>query len=166
MSRVIRPLASLAGTPQGPSKRTPSGQPTSIRHWVAYHSPDVMGYEFFECTEFAILTDKSVRDLIGDVVWVVGRKRDTRRFYLDVRFRVTLHKPAPRDSGFRYWVGAQDGTVFFPTPEVTKLRWFPRLQMATNDFTLGFQHIIDPVVLVGLRAAHDETLALQRGDDV
>jgi hypothetical protein len=134
------------------SSRSPTGKPTRLRHWVAYHSPDVMGYEFFECQGFAVSTNKWLRDMEGDIVWVIGRLGGTQRYFLDCRFRISRYENAADDSEFDYVVSGTDGIVFFPTPEITRLPWFTRLMQITSRLSVGLQAVNDPEVLSGLDA--------------
>lgn len=144
------------------SSRSPTGRPTEVRHWLAYHNPDVMGFEFYECEGFAILTNKRVRDLVGDIVWDVGRLGGTTRYFLDCRFRVTHLGPADPTSGFSLRVSGDDGLLFGPALEITAKPWFEELRRVTGNFSVGFQSIKDSAVRSGLSAEYDGARAIQR----
>jgi hypothetical protein len=120
-----------------------------------------MGYEFFECEGFSVLTNKWVRYIEGDIVWVIGRLGGTRRFFLDCRFRADRYGNTDGHPDFDYIVSGKEGIVFFPTPEVTRARWFKHLLTITSDLSVGLQAMHDPVVLEGLHEEYRSTLAVQ-----
>lgn len=121
-----------------------------------------MGYEFFECEGFSVLTNKWVRYIEGDTVWVIGRLGETKRFFLDCRFRVDRFANTDNHPEFDYVVSGQNGIVFFPTPEITRARWFKQLLTITSDLSVGLQAIHDSIVLEGLAREYQSTLAIQR----
>ena len=43
-----------------------------MRHFVAYHSKDRMGYSAEESNPFGLYTSKNLSNPIGDVVWIVA----------------------------------------------------------------------------------------------
>lgn len=106
-----------------PSKTTPTGYPTQLRHLVAYHNPDAMGYEFWECEGFSVLTNHKYNDLRGDIVWVIGRSKGRSSFYLDCRFRVD-HVAASDDGDFDHRVSGTNSFVFFPYTRLNTKSWF------------------------------------------
>lgn len=124
-----------------------------------------MGYEFFECEGFSVLTNKWVRYIERDIVWVIGPLRGTRRFFLDCRFRVDRFANTDNHPAFDYVASGQDGIVFFPTPEITRARWFEHLLTITSDFSVGLQAMHDPEVLERLSREYQNTLAIQKRTD-
>jgi hypothetical protein len=157
------PLAPIGFTPDKKSKLSPTGYPTSVRHLVAYHNPDTMGYEFWECKGFKVLTNHHYKHLKGDFVWVLGRPSDTESFYLDCRFKVTELRPVADDPDFDLEVSGTDGFVFYPDRRLNPLPWFKRLREINPNFSLGLQVVNEPIVIQGLIAEYTRNLAIQSG---
>lgn len=149
--------------PHAASPYTPTGRPTSVRHWIVYHNPDRMGYEFYECDGFSVVFGKHLRDLTGDVVWVIGRPWGTRRYFLDSRFRVERMAPSDHPE-FGTEASAGDGFLFFPPAEVTRRPWFRRWCELTGHMSTGIQRVKDTVVLEGLRKEYETAKAIQTAE--
>jgi hypothetical protein len=118
-----------------------------------------MGYEFYTVEDFAVVTDSKARDLVGAVVWCVGRLRGTAEYYLDARFRIESVRVG-NFQGFTKRVSASDGLLFFPVERIDTLPWFPRLRLKTANF-IGLQSILDPVVLGELQYCYEVARYIQ-----
>lgn len=151
------PLSWVAA--DAPSQRTPTGRPTGLRHFVGYHNPDRMRYEFHQVNSFAVLTDKRYRDLEGSVVWCVGRLGGTSEYYLDARFRIERVDEGPFQ-GFRFRVSASTGFLFFPADRIDTLSWFQRLRRKTANF-VGLQSLRDPTLRAALEYQYEVARYIQ-----
>lgn len=145
-----------------PSDKTPTGHPTRVRHLVAYHNPDAMGYEFWQCRGYSVLTNRRYNDLCGDIVWVIGRPRGHSSYYLDCRFKVD--RVEARHTGrFAYCVSGTNGFVFFPYSRLNTKPWFRRLLEINPHLAMGLQVVHDAVVLAGLDEEYTCAWAWQNG---
>ena len=89
MARDLQPIRrSVFDPPLKRSGRRPTGEPAYIRDFICYHDPDVMGRDFRDGDAFHVLTKKVVRDLDGDVVWLIVKSWSGTAYYLASRFRV------------------------------------------------------------------------------
>jgi hypothetical protein len=129
-----------------PSARRPTGEPTGIRHFICYHDPDVLGYDFRDIDHFHVLTNKSTRDLEGDVVWLIGRSWSGLAYYLVSRFRV---EQVWASEGWIHLSGSK-GHQFSPPRRVTKKPWFVHYKDAMHGLSHGLQHVKNEIVLRGL----------------
>lgn len=155
--------AVIGSAPEKTSKISPTGYPTFVRHLVAYHNPDTMGYDFWECEGFSVLTNHHYKHLIGDFVWVIGRPRGRQSFFLDCRFKVSSMNPLDTDPDFALEVSGNDGFVFYPDRPLNGLKWFKRLREINPNFSLGLQVVNDAAVLEGLKQEYSHAKALQEG---
>jgi hypothetical protein len=128
-------------------------QSNRIRHFMNYHNPKVMEHDFTSVNTFGILTNKRVRDLPGDIVWMIGRKDSSAAYWLYGRFRVN-HAGLTDDSFFRYEVQGVDGYWFRPPMRLDTESWFPELLKCTANFSTGFQSIKDDILVKGLQSCH------------
>jgi hypothetical protein len=147
--------ATIGPAPDLKSKVSPTGVPTVLRHLVAYHNPDTMGYEFWECQGFSVLTNHKYNHLENDVVWVFGRPSGATAYYLDCKFRIASVTTLPTGADFRYRVSAMDGFVFFPYVRLNNKPWFKRLLAINPHLSLGLQVVNDSLVLQGLKNEYE-----------
>ena len=116
-----------------------------MRHFVAYHSEDRMGYPAEECEPFSLYTKKKLSDLKGDTVWVIaGDKHSPKRYFLSSKFQISSVTKVP-DSDFEFELKGTMGTVFKPMPRLDQLPWF-RQKMA--NFSIGLTVLSDPAIIV------------------
>jgi hypothetical protein len=125
---------------------------SSIRHFLNYHNPGTMGYDFDDVAdgpgdnvELSILTDKLVHDLAGDVVWMIGRHYNRSTYFLYGKFRVSKQGPA-NQAGFRYEVRGRGCFLAAPVA-VGRRAWFRRLLEQNPNLSLGFQRIADKSIV-------------------
>ncbi len=117
-----------------------------MRHFIAYHNADKMGYADIE--RMRVLTNKPVSDdMFGDHLWlVVGKGRRDKSFLLGSRF--VIDDIAKSESGdFDHQLTGHDGRVFGPMIELSHLHWFNDFRKSIQNFSLGLREIKDPRVV-------------------
>lgn len=120
-----------------------------MRHFIAYHNPDKMGYPYTvaENGTERFLSNKPVGHLLGNYVWVVTFKAD-HDYSLASVFQVTDTGDAQAE-GFKHYVSGT-GHLFRPWHRIKGEDWFPKLLKTTGNFGLGLQEVSDPFVVAGL----------------
>jgi hypothetical protein len=111
-----------------------------------------MGYDVNEAEDWHVVTGKRIRDLEGDLVWLISRFFDRRSYYLFSRFRISRVQP---DSHWFHILG-DSGVVFAPPIDITRKRWFLRYKDDMRGLSHGLQHVLDEQVLSGLMTAWRE----------
>ncbi len=117
-----------------------------MRHFIAYHNADRMGYSDIE--RLRVLTNRPVNDdMIGDHVWlVVGKGSRKKSYYLGSRFVIdAIHDSEIAD--FDYQLTGRDGRVFIPMIPLDELDWFNAFRQSVQNFSLGFREIKDSRVV-------------------
>ena len=116
-----------------------------MRHLVAYHNPEKMGYSADEVTDLCVVTNKAVDSLIGDRIWLIQGEGKPRKYVLRGTFIVASTGPDEED-GFRYVVRGYEGELFVPHIPVGILPWFERFKRSQGNFAFGLQPIDEAVV--------------------
>ena len=117
-----------------------------MRHFIAYHNADRMGYADIE--RLRVLTSKPVgNDLIGHCVWlIVGKGKREKTYFLGSRF--TIADIAESEvAGFAHQVIGHHGRVFAPLVPLADLDWFNDFRRSIQNFSLGFRKITDQQVI-------------------
>jgi hypothetical protein len=147
-------------------------RPNRIRHFINFHNPDpgAMDYEFDEVgggpgddIELSIYTNKLVRDLAGDVVWLISRRISGPPYVLYGKFRITGQGEADHEY-FRYEVAGK-GTHLKRPIKLDRLPWFQRLLQINPHLSQGFQSVKEPEVITGLQASFAEAKRAQFASD-
>jgi hypothetical protein len=128
-----------------------------LRHFVNYHNPEPTGSDFTTVKTFGASSNKRVRDIEGDIAWMIGRKRDTSDFYLYARFRVDAQRQDPANAT-AFHVSGTNGYWFKAPVLLNDLPWFADLKRKAISNSAGFHTVSDEDVLDGLRAAHVEAM--------
>ncbi|MCE2900737.1 MAG: hypothetical protein ACK6DP_20300 [Gemmatimonas sp.] len=128
-----------------------------LRHFVTYHNPGTTGSDFTTVKTFGALSTKRVRDIEGDMAWMIGRKQDTSDFYLFGRFRVAAQRQDPANAA-SFHVSGTNGYWFKSPVLLNDLPWFADMKRKAAGSTAGFHAVNDEDVLDGLRAAHVEAM--------
>lgn len=121
---------------------------SELRHFFAYHSPEVMGVTAEECDGLEFHTSKKLADVIGDVLWFVAKARQKKRFFLRSYYVIESVRPSIQE-GFEYSIGGSEkhAGVFEPMQELTDLAWFQAYFPTTKgSHGLGMHTIPQPVV--------------------
>jgi hypothetical protein len=128
-----------------------------MRHFVAYHRADRMGYDAEACDSFSHYTNKRIKNLIGDTVWVItGEPGYPKQYYLVSCFIVEAITPA--DHGDFGLILRGQGRKLEPMAHLNDLDWFPQFRRRMGNFALGLQRVKDPEIIA---AFHQ--LAMCRG---
>jgi len=121
-----------------------------MRHYVAYHNPERMGYSADEVTELCIVTNKAVDNLIGNRIWLIQGEGKPRKYTLRGTF-IVASIGADTDDGFLHIVRGQEGELFKPHIPIGTLPWFERFKMSLGNFAFGLQRISDQAVVDELK---------------
>src|SRR5687768_1309927 len=111
-----------------------------MQDFVVYHNPDEMGELDSSRSELRIVTNKRVRDVIGDRVWLITAKDRPRKFYLCSWFIVGAVEDA-QDEGFTTRLRGSHGQNFHPTIPIPNEEWFQEFKKNQGNFAFGFQKI-------------------------
>jgi hypothetical protein len=130
-----------------------------MEHWVQYHNPDRIGYEYGEGDDepFSILTGKSaVERLPGNTVWLIAGQGRPRHYTLCEMF-VVDEIGRVDEAGFRYVASGSQGTRFVPPVPLGSEVWFRGLLRHTGHFAFGLSRLPDDLVPC-LLALHAEAI--------
>ena len=135
-----------------------------MRHFVGYHNPTRMGYSAFtDPNPFSFYTSKTLRDVIGDVVWVVtGQGEGRKTFYLSCWFVIDEIRPSD-DAEFGYVVSGKNGGLCDPVPVLNEEQWFSEFLRKMANFSLGFNEIRDPEIIEAFRVLAEDGNCPQSG---
>jgi len=96
-----------------------------LRHFFAYHSPEVMGCTADECDGLGFLTSKDFGDPIADVLWFVGKAARVKRYFLRSFYVIEGIGPSDHPDFDHTLFGSEEHAgLFDPMPKLTNLRWF------------------------------------------
>lgn len=118
-----------------------------MKHHVAYHNPETMGYPFEHSDPAAKLafytSRKGVSSIVGDVVWMVtseaaGRKKDYRLcgWYI-------VDSVLPSDNPSFDFLVEGDGVAYSSMPCLNGESWFPSFLKSQGNFGFGINRIQD-----------------------
>jgi len=101
-----------------------------------------MGYECGESgyEHMIMLTNKPVRHLTGNTVWLIAGKYKPRRYYLCATFVVDDIGPTNK-AGFRFFASGRKGTRFKPLLAIDEEPWFDEFRRSQANFSLGVREI-------------------------
>jgi hypothetical protein len=121
-----------------------------MRHFIAYHNTEKMGWPLQEGGPLRLLTNKPIDHLYQETVWfIAGEGTGERQYSLGSVFRASEVGTTDEDSFKRYATGP--GHVFQPQIPIKNMSWFPEVMRVTGRFGLGVQEIKDENVIAGLR---------------
>jgi hypothetical protein len=124
-------------------------QSSSMRHFIQYHNPDLMGRYRHSQKDFAIVTNKFFTELVGGTVWLVTSKgQRPRRYYLCSSFVVDK---VERDNAGRFRNRAVGSRGRDFDIEIGNEVWFPELLKTTGNFGLGLLPISSRAIVEGFR---------------
>jgi hypothetical protein len=118
-----------------------------MRHFVAYHNSDKMGYEDSDPT--GLYTSKSTSQT-GDLIWIVtGSGKSPKRYSLTSWFIVSEIEQAD-DPRFGLSVRGTEGGALEPAPALNGLPWFQDFFKRMAHFSLGLHEITERKVIRSL----------------
>lgn len=117
-----------------------------MRHFVAYHNAEKMGYKYQPNGEYAFFSRKALTQLertIGSMVWVINGSRSKVR---DTTYTLcAVYMPDEvidsNEAAFDYIVTGTVGHNFDPPIELNHLSWFAGFLKSQNNFSLGIREI-------------------------
>ena len=120
-------------------------------NYLVYHSPDSMGWTADEIEDFAIVTNKSTVDVIGDKIWLITGEGRPRKYSL-VGWFIADSVGRSGDSAFGKRISGTQGTWFQPMPRFDGEEWFADFRRSQGNFAFGLQPINDQRFIRGLEA--------------
>lgn len=115
-----------------------------MAHFIAYHNSDTMGYSASKLKIPEIFTNKSVRYLPGQTVWIIsGEGKRHKSYYLAGVFQVDQTvMGSSADAGFKNSARGP-GYVFGEVICLDGLPWFKQLQKQQINFRNGLTELKD-----------------------
>lgn len=118
-----------------------------MRHFVAYHSADRMGYTAKEATPFGLYTNKNVSDPIGDVIRIITGSADKpKRYSLTSWFIVSDVSPADH-TDFGFTLSGHEGKEFARYQRLDHLPWFAAFLKRMANFSIGLTELRDEAII-------------------
>lgn len=131
--------------------------------FIAYHNSDKMGYPASKLGSPQIFTNKSVRNLPGNTVWLIsGEGHRKRSYYLSGVFQVDhIFMGTSAIAGFKN--SAQGpGRLFGEVICLDKLFWFEDMKKKLINFRNGVTELKDDLAVQQLRRLADHQLTLSK----
>ena len=124
-----------------------------MNNFVAYHSTEVMGYEYRLGKGDLVFLSKKTRTYleksIGCDVWVVTGTRDASRKMV-YRLAAVYQPDRVEKYQDRFQVCGKRGHQFKPPVVLNGLAWFDVLLREQNRFSFGFSRIQSPAIVAAL----------------
>jgi Domain of unknown function (DUF3883) len=129
-----------------------------MRHFLVYHNPDAMGYSLNEDSAqepvFSIVTNKPVRTLLGDRIWLITGEGRPRKYYLYETFIVdAIDRDKEKESPYTNKASGTEGQHFQPMIRLDDQPWFDALRRSQGNFAFGLQAIKDLLLINALSDA-------------
>ena len=107
-----------------------------MRHFVAYHNAEKMGYDYEPSGAYAFFSRKALTFLeqtVGATVWVINGSRPRTRKTMYTLCAVYMPDEVidAEDTEFDYIVAGTVGHDFDPPIELNQLPWFPSCNCST-----------------------------------
>jgi hypothetical protein len=131
--------------------------------YIVYHNPDSMGYPATQIRKFAIVTNKRVKNAIGDRVWLITGEGQPRNYYLRLYFAIESIDSA-EDTGFRTRVSGTHGQFLEPMAKLDDEDWLPELKQTMGNFGLGFERISSVRIINGLERLAGQAVTTATGN--
>ncbi|HOB99512.1 MAG TPA: ASCH domain-containing protein [Verrucomicrobiota bacterium] len=154
----FRPMKGRLGFFEVAPRRTPmTTEHSDMNNYVAYHSTEVMGYEYGRAKGkggFAFLSRKSrtyLEKAIGSDVWVLTGTRNKARKMI-YRLAAVYQPDAVKEYGDAFQIVGKRGRIFKPPVALNDQPWFQVLLREQNRFSFGFSRIQSEVVIAALNA--------------
>jgi hypothetical protein len=122
-----------------------------MKHFVQYHNSEKMGYSISAMSEPHIFTDKSVKYLPSNTVWLIsGEGKSPKTFYLAAAFKPhrttsgTYDHPDFKNAAYGV------GRIFGESIQLNGLPWFEALKADQQNFRNGLFEITDSNIIEAL----------------
>lgn len=123
-----------------------------MRHFIQYHNTEKMGYSASAMLDPRMFTDKSVRYLSSNAVWLIsGEGKSPKTFYLAAVFKPnrtsmgTYDHPSFKNAAYGI------GHIFGETIKLNGMPWFETLKAVQHNFKNGLFEVTDSKVIDELR---------------
>lgn len=122
-----------------------------MRHFLAYHNAEKMGYSCEAIPEPRVKTSKAVVGLEGVTVWLVsGEGKSPKRYYLAARFiSEKCESGLYRGSDLPNQISGA-GTLYGKSKPITGTTLYSLLQRQSANFVNGFFELRDAAAISGL----------------
>jgi hypothetical protein len=160
----FRPMKGRLGFFEVTSRLAPTDISSDCQNnnYVAYHSADIMGYEYGPGpAQFRFFSRKSRKFLersIGCDVWVVTGTRNQKRKMV-YRLAAVYQPDEVRDCRGCFHVLGKRGCIFRSPVELNDAPWFQTLFREQNRFSFGFNRIQAEAVVKALRELREKDSA-------
>lgn len=123
-----------------------------MRHFVAYHNAEKMGYEYEPIGEYSFFSRKALTFLeqtIGSMVWVINgsRLKGRNTTYTLCAVYTPDEVVDANEVAFDYIVAGTVGYDFDPPIELNHLPWFAGFLKSQSNFSLGISEIKDSTAI-------------------
>ena len=116
-----------------------------IQNYIRYHNSEKTGVsclEFDYNQGFGVSTSKSVSNLLGNRIWLIGGfGNNPRQYYLCNYFTVDKVGPSRDKRFFKYFVAGQTGVAFEPPILLNNQDWFSEFLQSQRNFHLGLRKL-------------------------
>jgi hypothetical protein len=124
-----------------------------MRHFIAYHNAEDMGYSSTSLISPRVKTKNPVVGLEGVTVWLIaGEGKSPKSFYVAAKFTATTCEPSkyPGTALPNEISGA--GTLFKFALPIDATPLLKALKGESRNFRNGFHEVSDPAVIAALEA--------------
>lgn len=123
-----------------------------MKHFVQYHNTEKMGYSASTMPEPRMFTDKSVKNVSGNAVWLIsGEGKSPKSFYLAAVFKSNRTSTGTYDHPKYKNAAYGPGHIFGETIEVTRLPWFQQLKSDQKNFKNGLSEVTNVAIIAELQ---------------
>lgn len=124
-----------------------------MRHFLAYHNAQKMGYSCTVITVPRVKTSKSVTGLEGSTVWLVaGEGKRPKSYYLASRFVIEQCSPDKHAGSELPNEVSGAGNLFGTRMPLDGMPILEKLRRVSANFVNGFFELQDPSVVSALKA--------------
>lgn len=130
-----------------------------MEHFVAYHSAQRMGYELESSAKLQFLSRKLslLKKAIGNTVWVVQGVLEGKKTAFSLCGAYIADRVDVEDSSSNlYVISGRRVKAFTPPIPMNDFDWFPTLLKSQSNFSLGFNHVNNEIVVQALSALQAE----------
>lgn len=115
-----------------------------MKNYIQYHNSEAMDYSISDISksdDFGISTNRSLKDIIGSRVWLIGGEGKPRKYYLCYQFIVDSVFDNGIDSDFKYSIDGVKGKHYNPAIELSGFLWFKSFLKSVQNFSLGLREL-------------------------